>query len=58
MTSFFLRLMRSTSAATAIEYGLILAFIAVSCIGAFTLFADAAMAKWDHIESESGAAMH
>ena len=36
MTNFFTRLMRDESGATAIEYGLIVALIAVVIIGAVT----------------------
>jgi pilus assembly protein Flp/PilA len=54
----FLRLLRCESAATAIEYGLIAAFIAVGCIGAFTAFADATATKWNKVEAESTKAMN
>jgi len=50
-----LSLLRSTRAATAIEYGLIAALIAVACIGAFTSFADAGMTKWNEVEDAAEA---
>ncbi|TXC68877.1 Flp family type IVb pilin [Sphingorhabdus soli] len=51
-------LFRSETAATAIEYGLIAAFIAVGCIGAFTAIADSTSTKWNTIETESTKAMN
>lgn len=45
-----LSLLRSTRAATAIEYGLIAGLIAVACLGAFQAFADAGMTKWNEVE--------
>ncbi len=42
-------LMHDTRGATAIEYGLILALIAVACVGAFTAFGGALNAKWSYI---------
>ncbi len=52
------RLLRSESAATAIEYGLIAAFIAVGCITAFVALADATSGKWKTVETESTKAMN
>ncbi len=51
-------LFRSETAATAIEYGLIAAFIAVGCIGAFTAMADSTSTKWNTIKTESTKAMN
>lgn len=52
------RLLRSESAATAIEYGLIAAFIAVGCITAFIALADATSGKWNTVQTESTKAMN
>ncbi len=58
MMTRILGLLRSETAATAIEYGLIAAFIAVGCIGAFTALADSTSTKWNAVESESTKAMN
>jgi pilus assembly protein Flp/PilA len=52
------RLLRSESAATAIEYGLIAAFIAVAGITAFIALADATSSKWNTVEAVSTKAMN
>lgn len=57
MTKLF-RLLRSEAAATAVEYGLIAAFIAVGCIAAFGNLADSTTSKWNTVETESTKAMN
>ncbi len=57
MTKLF-RLLRCEAAATAVEYGLIAAFIAVAGIGAFNALADSTTAKWERVETESAKAMN
>lgn len=46
-------LIRDRRAATAIEYGLIAALIAVAASGAIALFADAAIAMWEFVRTEA-----
>lgn len=43
--------------ATAIEYGMIVALIAVACIGAFQAVGGGAGGKWNDIESKVSAAL-
>lgn len=52
------RLLRSESAATAIEYGLIAAFIAVGGITAFVALADSTSEKWNTVQTVSTKAMN
>lgn len=54
----FRRLLRSETAATAIEYGLIAAFIAVGCITAFVALADSSNANWATVRTASTKAMN
>lgn len=54
----FRRLLRSETAATAVEYGLIAALIAVGGITAFVALADSTQAKWNIVETESTKAMN
>ena len=58
MMTRILGLFRSETAATAIEYGLIAAVIAVGGIAAFTALADSTTTKWNTIESASTDAMN
>jgi pilus assembly protein Flp/PilA len=44
-------LLHDRRGATAIEYGLILALIAVACVGAFGSFGNALSAKWNYVAS-------
>jgi pilus assembly protein Flp/PilA len=53
MFKIFRTLARDRRGATAIEYGLIVALIAVFATGAITLFADAAIAMWDFIRTQA-----
>ncbi|NCP11815.1 MAG: Flp family type IVb pilin [Sphingomonadales bacterium] len=50
MTKLF-RLFRSETAATAIEYGLIVAIIAVGCLTAFQNLATQNQGQWNEIET-------
>ncbi len=45
-------LMLDHRGATAIEYGLILALIAISCVGAFTALGGAISGKWHYVATE------
>lgn len=49
MYEFLARLRASARAATAIEYGLILALISLAILGALTLFAGTAVGLWDNV---------
>jgi pilus assembly protein Flp/PilA len=53
MLKFIRTLDRDRRGATAIEYGLIVALIAVFATGAISLFADAAIAMWDFIRTQA-----
>ncbi len=53
MRKFFDRLRGDHRGATAIEYGLIVALIAVFAAGAIALFADAAIAMWEFVRSSA-----
>lgn len=53
MLKFIRMLARDRRGATAIEYGLIVALIAVFATGAISLFADAAIAMWDFIRTQA-----
>lgn len=50
-------LMRSTRAATAIEYGLILALIFVAAMGAITSVGGSTSAMWTYVSDTSTEAM-
>jgi pilus assembly protein Flp/PilA len=52
MTKFVSRFMNDESGATAIEYGLIAALIAVAIIGAVTALGDGLTLKFEEITSE------
>jgi pilus assembly protein Flp/PilA len=51
-------LMRSTRAATAVEYGLILALICVAAITAISSVASSANSMWETVSITSKAAMN
>ena len=53
MRRLYLRLRGDRRGATAIEYGLIVALIAVFAAGAIALFADAAIAMWEYVRSNA-----
>ncbi len=53
MIKFVIRLCGDRRAATAVEYGLIVALIAVAASGFIALFADAAIAMWEFIKTEA-----
>ena len=56
MRSFY-RLMRSTRAATAVEYGLILALIFLAALGAMTAVGSSAIKMWTNVSDSSTNAM-
>nr|WP_313519843.1 Flp family type IVb pilin [Brevundimonas diminuta] len=56
MRNFITRFAKDESGATAIEYGLIAALIAVAIIGAITLMSDQLKATFGKVESELTAA--
>lgn len=51
------RLMRSTRAATAVEYGLIMALIFLGGVTAVSAFGEAANSMWTHVSDTSAEAM-
>lgn len=51
MTIFLRALATARSGATAIEYGLIVAMIALAAVGAIQLFANGAVGKWNFIQN-------
>lgn len=53
----FYRLMRSTRAATAVEYGLILALIFLAAVGAARAVGTATINMWTNVSSASTKAM-
>jgi pilus assembly protein Flp/PilA len=55
---FFNRLMRSTRAATAVEYGLILALIFLAAMGAMGRVGTATIDMWTHVSTTSSDAMN
>jgi pilus assembly protein Flp/PilA len=57
MREFYGRLHGDRRGATAIEYGLILALIAIAAAGTIGLFADAAMDMWEYVRSNAVANM-
>ena len=52
------RFMAEDDGATAIEYGLITALIAVGLIAAFMVFGDALLALFGYVRDQSGNAMN
>ena len=57
INSFIKRLLRSQSAATAIEYGLICALISMAAMGAMKVFADENTFMWMNVTSKTLAAV-
>ncbi len=53
MLTYVKTLINDRRGATAIEYGLIAALIAVFASGAIALFADAAIAMWNYVSSSA-----
>lgn len=53
MRTLIMRLRADRRGATAIEYGLIVALIALAAVVGITLFADAAIAMWEFIRAEA-----
>ena len=51
MARFINALMRDSKGATAIEYGLIVAMIAVACVGAFVGFGTKLSLMWTNIST-------
>lgn len=54
----FLGLLRSTRAATAVEYGLILALIFIAAVAAISNVASSTGAMWNGVSSTSQTAMN
>lgn len=50
-------LMRSTRAATAVEYGLILALIFLAAVGAVTAVGEGAILMWNNVATTAGAVL-
>ena len=53
MRKFYIRLRGDSRGATAIEYGLIVALIALAAAVGIALFADGAIAMWEFVRSEA-----
>lgn len=51
-----LRALRTTRGATAIEYGLILAFVVIAMIAGLTALADSTTGMWGNVDSKVAAA--
>ena len=49
MVKFLCALARNNRGATAIEYGLILALIAIACVGAFGALGSGISTKWNYV---------
>ncbi|MCU0729833.1 MAG: Flp family type IVb pilin [Sphingopyxis sp.] len=54
----FIKLLRHDRAATAIEYGLICALIAVAGVGAFRAFGGAASGVWGNVQNAATNSMN
>ncbi len=52
MPEFIINLLRDTRAATAIEYGLIAALIAIGAISGFNAFGNGLTNMWNKVETE------
>lgn len=50
MRQILAQLARSKRGATAIEYGLIVALVAIACMTAINSLADSTIDMWDHVE--------
>ncbi|WP_082662931.1 MULTISPECIES: Flp family type IVb pilin [unclassified Sphingopyxis] len=57
MTNKIARLLRSTKAATAVEYGLILALIFMAALGAISTVGQSAITMWNNVSSSANDAM-
>lgn len=49
--SIFFRLLRSTRAATAVEYGLIIALIFLAAVSAMTSVGESTAGMWNHVST-------
>lgn len=58
MLRIFIKLLRHDRAATAIEYGLICALIAVAGVGAFRAFGGAASGVWGNVQNAATNSMN
>ena len=52
MSSFVRRLLRSTRAATAIEYGLIVSLIVIAMLAALSQMAQTTVGVWDNVSDK------
>lgn len=52
MVAFLRRLLRDRKAATAVEYGMILAVIVLAMLGALTGVADATQGLWNNVSTK------
>lgn len=52
MRQIFVQLARSKRGATAIEYGLIVALVAIACMTAINSVADETIEMWDQVETK------
>ena len=53
----FQRLLRSTRAATAVEYGLILAMIFLAAVGAISAVGNSTITMWNRVSSNASSVM-
>lgn len=53
MKNWLIRLMRDNRAATAVEYGLILALIAIAASGSIVLLANGVNGMWNYVSDEA-----
>jgi pilus assembly protein Flp/PilA len=58
MTTLVVRFANDDSGATAIEYGLIAALMAVGCITAFVAFGGSLAGLFGYVDTRAGAAMN
>jgi len=56
--SIFFRLLRSTRAATAIEYGLIIALIFLAAVSAMSSVGKSTATMWNHVSSTTDNAVN
>lgn len=52
MRQIFVQLARSKRGATAIEYGLIVALVAIACMTAINSVANGTIGMWDYVEEK------
>lgn len=57
MTNKIARLLRSTKAATAVEYGLILALIFMAALGAISSVGQSTITMWNNVSTSATEAM-